>query len=147
MLTGCYVISERAHSFCSGIHVKIELDSNAEIQHHIASYSPGSVVIDEQHYNTSLIVSPERVIAEWEPANFTDLAAHHMESVIALQPEIVVLGTGRHLRFPATDVLEPLLKQEIGYEIMDTGAACRCYNILTTEGRRVIAALLMIEAS
>ena len=147
MLSGCYVISESEYSFLRGTRVKIELDSNADSQHHIASYSAGSVVIGEQHYNTSLIVSPERIITDREPANFDDLAAHHMETVVSLQPEIVVVGTGRSLRFPGTDVLEPLLKREIGYEIMDTGAACRCYNILTTEGRRVIAALLMIEDS
>lgn len=127
--------------------MKIELDSNANSQHHIASYGAGSVVIGEQHYSTSLIVSPDRIIPDWEPECFDDLAAHHLETVVTMQPEIVVIGTGRSLRFPAPEVLEPLLKQEIGYEIMDTGAACRCYNILTTEGRRVIAALLMIEQS
>ncbi|MDZ7736102.1 MAG: Mth938-like domain-containing protein [Gammaproteobacteria bacterium] len=116
--------------------MKIELDSNADVQRHIASYSAGSVVIGERHYNTSLIVSPERIVDDWGPEDFTDLAAHHLETVVSLQPEIVVIGTGRALHFPAADVLEPLLKREIGYEIMDTGAACRCYNILTTEGRR-----------
>ncbi len=125
--------------------MKIELDSNAEAHHHIASYSAGSVVIDEQHYNTSLIVAPDRIISDWEPVCFGDLAASHLDTVVSLQPEIAVIGTGRALYFPTAEVLEPLLKQEIGYEIMDTGAACRCYNILATEGRRVVAALLMIE--
>jgi len=125
--------------------LKIELDSNTAEQHYIASYGAGSVVVGEQHYNTSLIVTPDRIISEWEPDCLADLAAHHLQEIVELQPEIVVIGTGRSLQFPAAEVLEPLLKREIGYEIMDTGAACRCYNILSGEGRRVIAALLMIE--
>ena len=121
------------------------LDFDRGIGNAGTSYSFTSQLTEVDVDTETGIVTPERIIADWEPANFDDLAAHHMETVVSLQPEIVVVGTGRRLRFPATDVLEPLLKKEIGYEIMDTGAACRCYNILTTEGRRVIAALLMIE--
>jgi uncharacterized protein len=58
----------------------------------------------------------------------------------------VILGTGRRQRFPRTELLAPLVKARIGWEVMDTGAACRTYNILLGEGRNVAAALLMIEA-
>lgn len=126
--------------------VKIELDNPAGNDNRIEAYSAGSVVIAEQHYNTSLIVSPAQVISDWPPQVFEDLAAHHLDAVVALEPEIVIVGTGQHLRFPAAEILSPLLNNDIGYEIMDTGAACRCYNVLTAEGRRVAAALLMIEA-
>lgn len=126
--------------------MKVELDNNSDNHHHIGSYSAGTVVISEQHYNTSLIVSPDRIITDWEPVSYRDLDAAHLDTVVSLQPEIVVIGTGSVLRFPSTDVLQPLLEREIGYEIMDTGAACRSYNILVSEGRWVIAALMMIES-
>lgn len=144
MLSGCYVI-QSSNADHSGVNVKIELDSDGGATYRIEAYSTGSIVIGERHYNTSLIVSPEQIISDWEPASFTDLAAHHMGSVVAMEPEVVVIGTGSRLRFPGTEILEPLLEQEIGYEIMDTGAACRAYNILVGEGRKVVAALLMIE--
>lgn len=128
------------------ISVKIELDNQAHDDNRIEAYSAGTVVIAEQHYNTSLIVSPVQVISDWPPQTFEDLAAHHLDTVVTLEPEIVVIGTGQYLRFPQADVLSPLLNNDIGYEIMDTGAACRCYNILVAEGRRVVAALLMIES-
>jgi len=127
--------------------VKVELDSNSDNYHHIGSYSAGTVVIGEQHYNTSLIVTPDRIIPDWEPISYRDLDAAHLDTVVSLQPEIVIIGTGSALRFPSPDVLKPLLEQDIGYEIMDTGAACRSYNILVSEGRWVIAALMMIEAT
>lgn len=138
----CYLKRE----FCDfSVNVKIELDSQADAGNRIEAYSPGQVVIAEQHYNTSLIVSPGQLISDWPPQQWSDLAAHHLDAVIELQPEIIIIGTGQHLHFPANDVLQPLLNGEFGYEIMDTGAACRCYNVLATEGRNVVAALMMIE--
>ena len=59
---------------------------------------------------------------------------------------MVLLGTGGRLRFPPSAVLAPLIAAQIGYEVMDTGAACRTFNLLAGEGRRVLAALLLIEA-
>jgi uncharacterized protein len=63
-----------------------------------------------------------------------------------MSPEIVLIGTGKTLQFPDHAVNAILLEQNIGVEIMDTGAACRAYNFLAGEGRLVIAALLRIEA-
>lgn len=125
--------------------MKIELNDHAGEHYRIGAYAPGSVTISEQHYTTSLIVCPERIISDWPPQVFADLSAVHLEAIVGLEPELVILGTGQDLRFPTAEVLEPLLTQSIGFEIMDTGAACRSYNILVSEGRRVIAGLLMIE--
>lgn len=131
--------------FLARIDMKIELENHAAQYCRINRYSPGSVVINEQHYTTSVIVCPERVIAEWTPCLFSDLDSRHLDTIVSLRPELVILGTGASLKFPSAEVLEPLLAQSIGFEIMDTGAACRSYNILVSEGRRVIAGLLMIE--
>ena len=75
-----------------------------------------------------------------------DLTETHFAMVAALKPEIVLLGTGARQQFPLPRLLRPLLTQGIGVEVMDTAAACRTYNIIMLEGRRVAAALLMIEA-
>ena len=71
------------------------------------------------------------------------LASTHLNAALALQPEVVLLGTGARLHFPPAEVLRPLIEAGIGYEIMDTSAACRTYDILMAEGRRVLAALVI----
>lgn len=124
--------------------MKIELDIQTA-GNRIQSYATGSITVNETIYTASLLLAPDRVIADWPPQTFADLAPQHLATVAALQPEIVLLGTGRLLRFPDDQILAPLIDNDIGYEIMDTGAACRSYNILMSEGRRVVAALLMIR--
>lgn len=92
----------------------------------------------------SLVVTPQTVL-DWPPETFADLDARHMEPVLELGPEIVVLGTGEQQRFPSKDVLAAATNIGIGVEVMDTAAACRTYNVLVGEGRAVAAALLMIR--
>jgi uncharacterized protein len=110
----------------------------------IDAYSAGQVTVNQRVFVRSLIVTPERVL-EWAPRRFDELAAEHFEPIAALQPEVVLLGTGLRLRWPTPDCLRGLSAARVGLEPMDTGAACRTYNILMSEGRRVVAALLMIE--
>jgi uncharacterized protein len=124
--------------------MKIELDDNLSY-HRIRGYAPGQVTVDEHCYTASLIVSPGQIIAEWPPEHFSELRAEHFELIAALKPEIVLLGTGQELCFPPAIIVSPLIQRGIGYEIMDTGGACRTYNILAAEGRRVVVALLMIQ--
>lgn len=126
--------------------MKIHLESGIG-QMLIRAYAPGHITINEKVYTRSLIVTPQQVIADWPPLSFTDLLAAHFEAVAALRPEVVILGTGARLRFPAPSITRALVEAKIGLEVMDTGAACRTYNILMSDGRRVAAALLMIEGS
>ena len=95
---------------------------------------------------SSAIITPEVLIEEWPPADPAELVADHMRQVLEFQPEIVILGTGRHLRFPPVEIIQTCHQAGAGFEVMDTGAACRTYNILAAEGRRVAIAVLMIEA-
>ena len=111
----------------------------------IRAYVPGRVTVNEDAYTASLIVTPERLIADWRPRAFADLTEADIAAVAALEPEVVLIGTGLRLRFPAPALTRPLITTAIGFEVMDTGAACRTYNVLMGEGRRVAAALL-IEA-
>ena len=123
--------------------MKISLDGGTAT-YKIASYAQGQVVINEQRLTRSLVIMPETLLSDWPPQTFEAFTTEHFATIVAYQPEIVLLGTGASLRFPAPALLAPLYDAGIGVEVMDTGAACRTYNILMAEGRTVAAALLMI---
>lgn len=116
-------------------------------------YSPGHALPDGhaeqtprplavETVNGSFIVSPRHLLRDWAPMDIDSLLADHLSAIIELQPELVLLGTGPQLKFPAHSILADLHKQRIGVEIMDTAAACRTYNILMAEGRFVVAGLI-----
>lgn len=120
--------------------------SNAPGLNLISGYGSGYVQIKEQRHQASLIVLPELVVPDWPVAAFESLVALHFERLAELGPELVVLGTGNRHRFPHPSLYQTLIAAGIGLEHMDTGAACRTYNILAAEGRRVAAALI-VEAA
>ncbi len=105
------------------------------------SYGEGYVVVNEQRYERSLVVMPDRLWTDWEATTFEALTAEHMQALASFDAEVTLLGTGRQLRFPSPQVMRPMAGR--GVEVMDVQAACRTYNILMAEGRRVAAALLL----
>ncbi|MDD5328659.1 MAG: Mth938-like domain-containing protein [Sulfuricella sp.] len=107
------------------------------------AYGEDYVAVNHQTYRASLIVLPEKIVADWPPSGFEALSQAHFEAILEFQPEIVLLGTGPTLRFPHPSLTQALIQAQIGLEVMDTAAACRTYNILVTEGRRVAAALII----
>lgn len=107
----------------------------------ITAYGEDYVQVNSQRYGSSLIVMAERVL-DWSPSGFSQLNAEDLEILRTLGPEIVLLGTGPAQRFPHPRLTAPLAAAGIGVEIMDLRAACRTYNILVAEERRVAAALL-----
>ncbi len=112
----------------------------------IRAYGPGQVTVNDDVYSSSLVVLPQRILQDCLPQEFSGLTASHFEMLAGLGPEVVILGTGRTLHFPAPPLAAALARASIGFEVMDTAAACRTYNILMDEGRKVVAALLMIGA-
>lgn len=106
-------------------------------------YGAGHVLVNGIRYEKSLIVTPQRILDDWEPATFEYLATRHFEQIAGLEPEVVLLGAGPSLRFPHPALTRCLTEARIGLEVMDTPAACRTYNILAAEGRKVLAALLI----
>ena len=126
--------------------MKIELDTLSSDKNVIHSYSGNGIVIRNTLYQNSVIVSPDRIIDDWQPQRFTELALHHFNEIIGMSPEIVLVGTGIRLQFPDNNILAAMTGKNIGVEIMDTGAACRAYNFIAGEGRRVVAALLRMDA-
>ncbi len=117
--------------------------SNAPGLNLISAYGDGYVQIRDQRHQTSLIVLPERILPDWEITGFELLAPEHFRQIADLRPELVVLGTGSRHRFPHPSLYQALIAAGIGLEHMDTGAACRTYNILAAEGRKVAAALIV----
>ncbi len=106
-------------------------------------YGVGYVVVNRERHARSLVVLPDRILTDWTGSTFEALAPDHLVPLAALALEIVLLGTGATLRFPATEVLRPLIDAGIGVEVMDVSAACRTFNILVAEDRKVGAALLL----
>jgi uncharacterized protein len=106
-------------------------------------YGDGYVEVNRRRHAQSLVVSADRVVADWPAKSLETLSADHFATLMELQPEIVLLGTGASFRFPDPAILAPLYRAGIGVEVMDTPAACRTYNILLGEGRHVVAALLL----
>jgi uncharacterized protein len=111
----------------------------------ITGYTADSVSVGGVTFTQSLCVSHMAPAATWPAATFADITANTVTAAIALRPEIVIIGTGNKLRFPPPAALAPLRDARIGFEVMDTAAACRTYNVLLGEGRQV-AALLLIDA-
>ncbi len=109
----------------------------------IKSYGPGWVEVGNERLSTSFVMSSTGERFEWHCARFEDLTQAHFEQLAQLRPELVIFGSGNRLRFPAPGLATALIQLQIGLETMDTQAACRTYNVLAGEGRRVAVALLM----
>ena len=109
----------------------------------IASYEPGRILVGTRAYTNGLIVSPERIVTPWGPDSVKDLEAEHLQALLELEPQVVIIGTGQRQVFPDPRAYIAALQTGLGVEIMDTGAACRTYNILMSEGREVAAGLIM----
>lgn len=106
-------------------------------------YGEGYVEVNRNRHTASLVVGGEKVVTDWPVVAVGELSAHHMAAIAELKPEVVLLGTGARFEFPNAAVLAPLYKAGIGVEVMDTPAACRTYNILLSEGRGVLAAVIV----
>ena len=109
----------------------------------VTAYGAGYVEINKLRFTSPVIVAPERPIEPWNIAGFDALGEPDFTRLRDLQPEILLLGTGARQRFPHPRLTRPLLDARIGLEAMDSHAACRTYNILMAEGRKVVAAILL----
>lgn len=109
----------------------------------ITGYGPGWVGVGTQRYTHSLVVSSQGELFDWAAVAFEQLEAAHFERLAGLGVQVLIFGSGSRIRFPRPVWLRPLVAAGIGMETMDTAAACRTYNVLAQEGRRVAAALLL----
>jgi uncharacterized protein len=109
----------------------------------VTGYFDGGVEINKQPFSTSLTVMPEVAPRPWPVAAFEDLTEAHFEEIAGDAPDVVILGTGERQRFVHPRLIASLSARRIGVECMDNQAACRTYNILMGEGRKVTLALIL----
>jgi uncharacterized protein len=109
----------------------------------VTSYDASHVAVNRERHEASLLVMPGHDVMAWGRSGFDALSEADFAQIRGLSPALVIVGTGTRQRFPKSVLLRPLIDAGIGFEIMDTGSACRTYNILAAEGRTVAAALLL----
>jgi uncharacterized protein len=108
----------------------------------VTGYDDTGVEINAQRFEHSLIVLPEQPPIAWPVAAFEQLVAEHFDHIAHEAPDVVILGTGKKQRFVHPSLTRTLTERRIGVECMDNQAACRTYNILMAEGRKVALALI-----
>lgn len=109
----------------------------------VSRHEPGRVWVGATAYSRSIVVPWIGGVQDWPADAFADLQASHFETLATLAPEVVIFGSGTRLRFLPAAVLRPLIDRGVGVETMDTAAACRTYNVLVSERRSVVAALIV----
>jgi uncharacterized protein len=109
----------------------------------ITGYGVDWVAVNGEQHNHSILVSSQGLCRPWGGASFAELQAAHFDELVTLAPELVLFGSGTRIQFPPPQWLVSLFGRRIGVETMDTQAACRTYNFLAGEGRKVVAALLI----
>ena len=116
-----------------------ELPPNVNV---IKSYSAGELKVGERVLRSSCALNATE-LTDWTPRTSADVTIEHFATIISWQPEIILLGTGMRQEFPAREIYAALAAREIGFEVMDTGAACRTFNVLVAENRRVAAGMIV----
>ncbi|MBS1131886.1 MAG: hypothetical protein H6R16_2888 [Proteobacteria bacterium] len=130
-----------ARTFWNDPAVKLHIPNTAGLNLFTA-YGDDYIAVNQEKYSTNLILLPESIIPDWTSAKLESLTEADMQRLLELGTEIILLGTGSRLRFPPGALLRPFAVAGIGLDVMDLQAACRTYNILAAEGRKVAAALL-----
>ncbi len=102
-----------------------------------------SVTVVDRELTSSFLLSPERAVEQWPVTSAQGLTDVHVADVLQLQPEVVLLGTGTRQQFPPAVFMAGFLRKGIGVEVMDNAAAARTYDLLASEGRRVVAAFIL----
>jgi len=125
--------------------VKLQPDPK-EALNTVTRYDAQYIEINEVRFQESIILMPQGSIEKWQVERFENLNRSDFSKIAEKKPVLVIFGSGKRIRFPAPALLQDLIKARIGFETMDTQAACRTYNILMSEGRLVLGAFLMENA-
>ena len=122
--------------------MKLLLNNEVPV-HQFSSFGPKGIVIGNNLYCRSLIVTPKDIYSNWAPENIDNITAADVQQIIKLEPELILIGTGHTLRFPHPSILEGATMARLAVDFMDSRAACRTYNILAAENRRVAAGIIV----
>lgn len=121
----------------------MQLDRDSTSGNLVRGFAAGELLIGAEVFRRPVIVTIDRIIADWPVVDAAGLTLADLRPVIDLAPEVILIGTGIRQRFPPAGVTMEVLRMGIGIEVMDTAAACRTYNVLAAELRRVAAALFI----
>jgi len=121
--------------------LKFHLSSNPG-RNIFKAHGEGYVQVNERRFQQPLIVTPENIIADWPARSFAELSEADFTHFLTLKPEVLILGTGKQHLFAHPRLFQALTAIGVGVECMSTPAACRTYNILMEEERKVVAAIL-----
>ncbi len=116
---------------------------NPDFRYLLRGISADGVLVNDKTLNSSFILTPNELLENWRPASSQDLVADDMQALLDLKPVLVILGTGSRQQFPSAAVMAACLTRGIGIEVMDNAAAARTFNVLATEGRKVVAGFIV----
>ena len=118
-------------------------EDNQDEGYVITAYDSTNIVINGKSFTQSLIIAGDQMNDCWGVDSIATLTNEHIDTILSFNPELILIGTGSNLTFPAVEAYAPIISAGIGVDFMDTGAACRTYNILMGEGRGVVAGLIL----
>jgi len=121
----------------------MRFSSDPTQNNHIRACEPGAIHLHDQIVNTNVIISANEIIADWRPPPIAQLSINDFEQALALNPEVILFGTGMRQTFPDIALLTDIMRAGVAIEVMDTVAACRTFNVLIGEHRAAVAALLV----
>lgn len=116
---------------------------NPDFRYLLRGVSADGVLVNDKTLNRSFILTPHELLEDWRPASSQELLADDMQALLDLNPVLVILGTGARQQFPSAAVMAACLTRGIGIEVMDNAAAARTFNVLATEGRKVVAGFIV----
>ncbi|MEO8001871.1 MAG: Mth938-like domain-containing protein [Arenimonas sp.] len=116
---------------------------NPDFRYLLRGVNADGVLVNNQTLNRSFILTPHELVENWRPVTSQDLLADDMQALLDMNPVLVILGTGARQQFPSAAVMAACLTRGIGIEVMDNAAAARTFNVLATEGRKVVAGFIV----
>jgi uncharacterized protein len=118
-------------------------EDNITSRYSISAYSTDGIVVNNQNYRQSLVLSAQTINSPWPVRSISELDESSLQIVLDMNPEVVLLGTGERQQFPEARIFALLGQAGIGLEVMNNGALCRTFNILVAEDRAVVAAIML----
>ncbi|MCW9012806.1 MAG: Mth938-like domain-containing protein [Gammaproteobacteria bacterium] len=109
----------------------------------IRAYQHDQININGALFSQSLVLNDRQIIKDWPLTDINQLTAEHLAPILAMKPEVILIGTGQKLTFPPASSYASVIHQGIGIEFMDSGAACRTFNVLVSENRTVVAGIIL----
>ena len=110
----------------------------------ITGYDKGWVRVNQDKLTNSFLIGPQALISDGQPQSIQTLQPEHLQALFDIGAEVILIGTGENQHFPTPETWKALVEHGVGFEVMTTAAACRTYNVLLSEARRVAAAFFLV---